>query len=156
MSNYRDIMSNQHSVVTYQADSVLEYMWANWLTKDHTSNTPRWMDYPYNQTHSLRYHTLTKEMIYKPLRYFTTTAFNATHNQVTDSLTHEVQYKPIPEGPSLFHDITAFLFILVFVSVWIYLIFFYKEEKKPASVRYPRSPRTPRIARSLHLVPMNQ
>jgi hypothetical protein len=116
-------MSNQqHSFVTYQADSALDYLWVNWLTqKEPSAPTHRWMDYPYNETHTLHHHTLTNEFIYKPIR-FLTAAFNSTHQMVTDTIRNEVEYQPIPEKPTATHVFIMNTIIVLFYLGLIYLV----------------------------------
>lgn len=135
------IMSNQHSLVTYQADSALDYLWVNWLTTPSASAVPkhRWIDYPYNETHTLHHHTLTNEMIYKPIR-FLTSAFNSTHRMVTDTLHQTIEYKPIPQPPSAAHDIIMHLLIFLFLSAVCYLIFVAKDPFEPTVRTRTRTP----------------
>lgn len=155
-------MSNQqHSFVTYQADSALDYLWVNWLTqKEPAAPTPRWMEYPYNETHTLRHHTLTNEIIYKPIR-FLTTAFNSTHQMVTDTLRNEVEYKPIPESPTMTHTLITHTFLFLFFFSIVYLLVT-ADYKSPRVARHTTSvlpgrsrsaSRSPHARRPRHMNP---
>lgn len=124
--NHAPYHKNGH--IIYHAQSPWDYIWANKLeTMASQHRTSRWIDYPYNRTHTLQQHTITNEVIYKPIR-FLQDGHNQTHYCVTDTQLNTVEYKPYIQ-PSATDNLLAIPLILFVFALFTY--FFLTDKPEP-------------------------
>lgn len=119
------IVPNGH--IVYQAKSPWDYLWAKELeTIERQHRRSRWIEYPYNRTHHLKEHTITREFVFEPIR-FLRDDHNATHYRITDTQRNTIEYKPYPVSTTidpLFAPLVLFLFAL-------FAYFFLTEKPEP-------------------------